>query len=201
MGERGYPLSLSTIGSYASEIAGAPVGISWPKRFKVRHPDLKVKWTSGLEECRAKALNRPIVHDYFTLLGDTIDRYDIKLKNIYNMDEKGIQLGIGDRIAALVDRDQKVVQKIESGNRDLVTIIECICADGTVLRPSVVLQGLRRDLCWGENNPCDTRSVISLFIFLTPCSPSIQHLDLAKRLDGSRLGCIVARERFCPRDR
>lgn len=64
---------------------------------------------------------------------------------------------VGDRIRALVDRYQKKVQKIETGNRDLVTIIEGICADGTVLHPSVVFQGLRRDLKWGENNPCNAR--------------------------------------------
>ncbi|KAJ7784964.1 hypothetical protein DFH07DRAFT_726515 [Mycena maculata] len=163
MGERGIPLSLATINDYASELAGGPVGVNWAKRFKERHPDLKVKWTSSLEECRAKALNRPTVHDYFILLADTIECYDIKPKNIYNMDEKvvsldghlsgtnplwpkGIQLGIGDKIKLLIDRDQKVAHKIESANRDLVTIIECICADGTALHPSVVFQGQRRDL-------------------------------------------------------
>jgi hypothetical protein len=88
---------------------------------------------------------------------------------------QGIQLGVGDRIRALVDPDQKVVQKIESGNRDLVTIIECIAADGTALHPSIVFQGLRRDLRWGEVNPCDARSarVLSLPLWLTSCSISI----------------------------
>ncbi|KAJ6510318.1 hypothetical protein DFH09DRAFT_841593, partial [Mycena vulgaris] len=62
-----------------------------------------------LEECRARALNRATVHDYFDLLGDTIKQYDIQPKNIWNMDEKGIPLGVGDKIKALVDRDQKVV--------------------------------------------------------------------------------------------
>ncbi|KAJ7766469.1 DDE superfamily endonuclease-domain-containing protein [Mycena maculata] len=124
LGKRGIPLSLPTIGSYAAEIYGAPLGVTWPVRFKKHRPDLKVK-------------------------------------NIWNMDEKGIQLGVGDRIRALVDRDQKVVQKIESGNRDLVTIIKCIAADGTALHPSVVFQGLRRDLRWGEDNPCDASISIS----------------------------------------
>ncbi|KAF7336210.1 DDE-domain-containing protein [Mycena venus] len=40
-----------------SEIAGVPVGETWSKRFKERHPDLKMKWASGLEECRVEALN------------------------------------------------------------------------------------------------------------------------------------------------
>lgn len=92
MGARGIPLSLPTIADYASELAGEDVGINWAKRFKERHPDLKVKWTTGLEECRARALNRPVVHEYFELLRDTIERYDIKSKNIYNMDEKVVAL-------------------------------------------------------------------------------------------------------------
>lgn len=57
----------------------------------------------------------------------------------------------------IVDRDQKAVQKIDTGNRDLVTIIECIRSDGTALHPAVVFEGKRRDLRWGENNPCNAR--------------------------------------------
>ncbi|KAJ7595276.1 DDE superfamily endonuclease-domain-containing protein [Mycena floridula] len=77
------------------------------------------------------------------------------------MDEKGIQLGVDDKTRVMVDRDQKAVQKIKQGNHDLVTIIECICADGTALRPSIVYQGTRRDLKWGADNPCDASISIS----------------------------------------
>ncbi|KAJ7781960.1 hypothetical protein DFH07DRAFT_1017888 [Mycena maculata] len=43
LGKRGIPLSLPTIGTYAAEIYGAPLGVTWPTRFKKRRPDLKVK--------------------------------------------------------------------------------------------------------------------------------------------------------------
>ncbi|KAJ7765094.1 hypothetical protein DFH07DRAFT_715130, partial [Mycena maculata] len=88
LGARGMPLSLQTIADYATELAGEDVGVNWAKGFKERHPDLKVKWTTGLEECRARSLTRPVVHEYFELLCETIERYDVKPKNIYNMDEK-----------------------------------------------------------------------------------------------------------------
>jgi hypothetical protein len=128
--------------------------IVWQARY---YKDLHFRWTHSLEACRVQALNRTAVHDYFTLLRETIEKYDVNWKNIYNMDEKGVQLGIGTKTKALVDRDQKTVQHITDGRRDLVMIIECICADGTALHPSVVFKGVRRDLRWGENNPCDAR--------------------------------------------
>jgi hypothetical protein len=34
------------------------------------------------------------------------------------MDEKGIQLGIGARITAMIDQDQKAVYSIEDRNRE-----------------------------------------------------------------------------------
>ena len=81
--------------------------------------------------------------------------FDIKPENTWNMDEKGVQLGIGAKVSAIVDRDQAAVYSVEDGNRELVTIIEAVCANGTVLIPSVIFQGVRHNLEWGrpENNP------------------------------------------------
>ena len=79
------------------------------------------------------------------------------------MDEKGIQLGIGARVTAMIDWDQKIVYSIEDGNRELVTVIECICADGTILHPSMIFQGLRRNAEWGRDNPCNARFVLFEF--------------------------------------
>jgi hypothetical protein len=93
--------------------------------------------------------------------------YGIKSRDIYNMDEKGIQLGIDKRTMVLVERDQKSVQQVEDGNRELVTVIECVSADGHVLPPSVIFKAKTRDLQWGAINPCDARcDAVSTF---RPC--------------------------------
>ena len=73
------------------------------------------------------------------------------------MDEKGVQLGIGNRVKVLVDRDQKVVSNIEPGSRELVTIIETMCADGTLLPPSVIFEGNHINAEWGRVNPAGAR--------------------------------------------
>ncbi|PSS32144.1 hypothetical protein PHLCEN_2v2100 [Hermanssonia centrifuga] len=144
MGHRGVPFTPAMVTEYASHIAGTPVGDSWIQRFKARHPDLKIRWTSSLEACRARALNPTLVKEYFNIIHELIVKYHITPENIYNMDEKGLLLGIGKRVRAFVDRDQKTLYQVGDGNRELVTVIECISADGHALRPSVIYQGARR---------------------------------------------------------
>lgn len=157
LARRGVPLDPTTICEYASKLAGESLGDTWLRRFRERHPELKVRWSTGLEQCRARALNRTLVGEYFDIIFECIIKYDIPPENIYNMDEKGLLLGLGKRIRAFVDRDQKTVNHLEDGNRELVTVIECVSADGTALKPSVIYQGARRDLEWGRNNPCGAR--------------------------------------------
>jgi hypothetical protein len=157
MGRRGIPMTAAIITDYVADIVGHTVGESWVKRFKTRHPELKVKWSSTLEKCRAASLNPTLVNEYFNLLEDTIKTHNIPAENIYNMDEKGIQLGIGQKVKAFVDRDQKDVYSVEDGNRELITMMECVGADGWPMHPSAIYQGMRRDLEWGRNNPCNAR--------------------------------------------
>jgi len=154
MGRRGLPLTYATITESAADIAGHEIGESWGKRFMKRHPELKVKWTTGLESCRARALNPSLVQEFYDLLEEVREEYNIEPSNTYNMDEKGVQLGVGSRVAAIVDRDQKDVYQIENGDHQLVTIIETVCADGSYLHLTVIYQGKRRDLEWGRHNPC-----------------------------------------------
>jgi hypothetical protein len=159
-------MTYASVAQCAGVISGNQVGESWPKRFCKRHPDLKMKKTVGLEKARAKALNQHAVNGFFDMLTDVVGEFNILPENLYNMDEKGIQLGIGARITAMIDRDQKTVYSIEDGNRELVTVIEAICADGSILHPSVIFQGVRRNSEWGRNNPCNAR-LVSFFSVLT----------------------------------
>jgi hypothetical protein len=160
MGVHGVPLSLTAVAEYASVILDKPVSDAWACKFRARHGDLKTRWTTGLEACRAKSLNRTQVAEFYDILSGLVTEFKIKPKDMYNMDEKGIQLGIGQRTLVLVDRDQKTVQQVEDGNRELVTVIETVCADGSFLPPSVIYKGKKRDLEWGRNNPCEARYVI-----------------------------------------
>jgi Tc5 transposase DNA-binding domain len=172
LSRRGTPLSSATIHIYASKIAGGVhIGQYWVDCFLKRHLQVRKKWTQSLEACRAKQLNPMVVDEYFKELSSIITEFNIHCDNIYNMDEKGVQLGVGKRIAAIADRSLATVNKVEEGNREMVTIIKTTCADGTSLKPSAIFQGTKMNLEWSRNNPGKFRYT-SLFTILSSLYPS-----------------------------
>lgn len=71
--------------------------------------------------------------DYFTQLGVILCDHDIPLENTYNEDEKGIQLGGGRKgsgMKFLFDVEDESHYMLKSDSLELVTVIECISADG-----------------------------------------------------------------------
>ena len=77
---------------------------------------------------------------------------DIPWENVYNMDEKGIQLGggrKGTRQKFLFARGDKVRYKLQNASLQLVTVIEVVCADGTSnVMPGFVFAGARMHEDW-----------------------------------------------------
>jgi hypothetical protein len=73
------------------------------------------------------------------------------------MDEKGITLGAGQSTYVLEDHAHKNIKHIEDGSWELVTLLECICTDGTSILPSVTLKAKRCDLEWSRVNPNNVR--------------------------------------------
>jgi len=157
LGLWGVPLSPSPVAEYTLVIIDGPISKKWVYAFRKRHPDLVAQWTTGLECCHTQALNKTQVTEIFKILHDLITSYKITPNNLYNMDEKGIQLGVGKQTWALVDQDQKSVHQLENGDRELVTIIEAVSADGEALPPSVIFKAKQWNLAWAENNPCHAR--------------------------------------------
>jgi len=96
-------MTYASVAQAAGAISGKEVGATWPKRFSKHHPDLKMKKTSGLEKTCTKALNPFAVNEFFDMLIEIIKEYEILPQNLYNMNEKGLQLGIGARITAMID--------------------------------------------------------------------------------------------------
>ncbi|KIL58603.1 hypothetical protein M378DRAFT_86304 [Amanita muscaria Koide BX008] len=130
--------------SNASDIAGRYLGKNWPRRFKKRHPQVITARPAKLDPKRAKHFNKTIINDYFDKWEELNEQYDggIPPEHIWNMDEKGIQMGGGRKNNGkgyFYLRDYRNRYRISSDNLELVTVIECVSAAGDSAPTAFVL--------------------------------------------------------------
>ncbi|EGN93341.1 hypothetical protein SERLA73DRAFT_64001, partial [Serpula lacrymans var. lacrymans S7.3] len=94
------------------------------------------------------AFNRNIVQDFFEKLDKVLKENEIPWENVYNMDEKGIQLGGGRKSNGhhfFFSRDGRQNYKIHGGTLELVTVIECISAVSSSIPPKFIFAGMTVD--------------------------------------------------------
>lgn len=159
----GHPLNARTIRPKVQAILAAKgskyatdnkyPGKTWICKFRMRfRKELKTGQGSGLDPKRAKAFNYTKVHEHFTIFKEIMEKNNIPWRNIYNMDEKGVQMGggqKGSRTKFFYAANDKMQYKIQSDDLQLVTIIDSVCADGTAeIGPGFVFPGATKHPEW-----------------------------------------------------
>ena len=76
-------------------------------------------------------------------------KYGVADEDIYNMDEKGFAMGIADSSKVIVKR-KTTPFNVHPGNRDWVSLVECISSRGTVLPAYNIFQGSQVQKDWLE---------------------------------------------------
>lgn len=161
--DRGFPMNHTQIGKFANELLEArlgpgfePVGKNWTDRFVERHHDtLQTHWSKCLDSKRARAVNANIVKHWFELVKEHIPDKDIKPHNIYGMDESGFPPSNVGRERVIGRRGARTSYQQGGADRENVTAIVTICADGTALTPTIIFKGKNFMKKWGNNNFCD----------------------------------------------
>jgi hypothetical protein len=95
LSDTAHPLDKLTVRKKVMALCGTKPSASWVYWFLWRWPDIQLGRPSSLDPKRGQAFNRPVVGRHFDLLLQIVKKYDIPMKNIYNMDEKGCQRGGG----------------------------------------------------------------------------------------------------------
>jgi len=93
---------------------------------------------SGLNPKCVQAFNYSEIKTYFERLMKVIRDNNIPWENIYNMDEKGIQLGggwKGDGQKYFISHEERGFYVLRSANLKLVTVIESCCAAPVPMGP------------------------------------------------------------------
>ncbi|KAF1965771.1 hypothetical protein BU23DRAFT_593520 [Bimuria novae-zelandiae CBS 107.79] len=83
---------------------------------------------------------------YFNLLHEKMAQYNIQACNTYNIDEKGFLIGILGRSKRIFNREiwerKEVTAALQDGEREFVTCLATICADGSALPPGLIFAAL-----------------------------------------------------------
>ncbi|KDQ51449.1 hypothetical protein JAAARDRAFT_62513 [Jaapia argillacea MUCL 33604] len=156
--EEGRPWGKERVRVKVEKLTSRKPSLEWVKAFYACHKDeLKFCGTSGLDLKQAQAFNPATMSDHFKKLGDAIKEHKYKLRNIYNFDETGMQIGGGRRSTGkkyFISRRSRAKYKKWSAYLELVTMVECVCADGTKLDLGFIFQGGKTfDMDWFLDHP------------------------------------------------
>ncbi|KAI0995995.1 hypothetical protein K3495_g12185 [Podosphaera aphanis] len=70
------------------------MGKNWGYRFLSRHPQIKGMTGKPLDKARVQAATTETIDGFYSLFESVKRDFDVRLENIWNMDEHGLGLGI-----------------------------------------------------------------------------------------------------------
>ncbi len=135
---------------------GLRLGKQWHHNFIDRHQRvLSTHWSSPLDSKRTSSLTAQAVEGHFKCVWETQEKYSIAAELDYGMDESPIILGFSTKKRVIGRAGAKQQHSRRDGNRESLTIVETICADGTTLTPTIIFKGKTFGKDWGGkgNNP------------------------------------------------
>jgi len=158
MDQRGMPPRVATVRQMASLLAtqnakSQPVGERWVYEFIKRHNDLQSKWNRKYDYQRAKCEDPVLIRAWFKHVQDTKIQYGIFDEDTWNFDETGYQMGVIATAKVVTGTDRAGRPRTtQPGNREWVTIIECINALGVVIPPLVIFEAVMHQAAWYKDD-------------------------------------------------
>lgn len=124
------------------------VGKMWPYRFIENNPRFFRKKAQAIEPVRIEAWDLGIIETYYDRLRIAIDNHGVQKGDFYNMDETNLRIALGkdENIITLNPEGKHYIPS--SSSRKSLTAVECISADGFVLKPLLILPGVQHMEDW-----------------------------------------------------
>jgi hypothetical protein len=117
------------------------IGEQWVSRFLGRHSQLASIMPEQIDAARVKETSYEVLQKWFTELKSIIDEHQIQPQDIYNMDETGYSVGYIKATRVIIDKTRNLRYSAIPGRQEWVSVIECICMDGTCLPPMIIFKG------------------------------------------------------------
>ncbi len=160
-GNRGFPLSHDRLREHINQVLGARlgqsfqgVGVNFVARWiQQQHQHLGMYFSQTIEHKRGRAVNPINNANYFKLLGSLLEEKNIMADTLFAADESGFQTGTGMKERVVGEAGKKIQYQQRDGNRETITVMVTICADGTAIPPAVIFKGKSYLVKWLQNNP------------------------------------------------
>ncbi|RKK10989.1 hypothetical protein BFJ66_g17414 [Fusarium oxysporum f. sp. cepae] len=114
----------------------------WASNFVKRQPELKTRFQRRYDYQRAKCEDPTVIRNWFRLVENTIAKYGIRSDDIYNFDETGFMMGVIASGMVVTGAERRGTAKsVQPGNREWITVIQAINAEGRAIAPFIVGAG------------------------------------------------------------
>jgi hypothetical protein len=120
------------------------LGKNWVGRFLKRAPTLVSSNGKRIEGARLNGCSKEALGTWFTAYKDLYRERKFEQHNIYNMDETGFSIGTMQSTRVVWDSSVSTTRTCyqrQLGRQEWVSSIECICQDGTALKPLIIFKG------------------------------------------------------------
>ncbi|KFY11349.1 hypothetical protein V491_07247 [Pseudogymnoascus sp. VKM F-3775] len=111
-----------------------------------------------IESVRMDGATKPVLEAWFDAYNKLVQKEKIKQENTYNMDESGFSIGTMESTHTIIDSSLRTKYQAHPGRQEWVSIVECICGDGTSISPLVIFKGKNVLQGWIPNEVLDSCS-------------------------------------------
>lgn len=114
-------------------------GKGWMMSFFNRHKDLSIRKPEATSGARAMGFNKVAVEQFFKLLEETVEKYQLTADKIYNVDETGVTVNPKGNSKVIVSKGKRQVGALTSAERGKTITSEiCFSASGAYM-PSMLI--------------------------------------------------------------
>lgn len=125
------------------------VGVNWKRSFLRRQPDLKTKFARRPTYNRALCEDPVLINGFYESLLHLKQEYGIVDDDIYNFGETGFAMEIGATAKVICSSDCSGRPSIiQPGNREWVTVVECVGSNGVVVPPLIIFKSKHNQAEW-----------------------------------------------------
>ena len=125
-----------------------PLGRHWVPNFITRNPRIASVVGRTIESARTTGANYETIRSFLQLFERTRIELGIQYKDIWNMDETGVALGVCTNHQVLASSSKKKAYTKSPEDREWVSIIEACSATGIKLQCLVISKGKHLESTW-----------------------------------------------------